>query len=69
MFNMNFGRPTRPAQTSALPMQAAVVPATTMASQFDMNTMFNMMIPLIMMVMMVKMIGGAMGSGEMVEAK
>ena len=45
-----------PQQAPAVPLQTTTVPATT-AQQFDMNTMMNMVMMLMFLVMMVKVMG------------
>ena len=51
----------RAQQASALPMQAATIPATaTTTSQIDIGEMMNLMITMMIVVMMMKMMSGMM---------
>ncbi len=53
----------RAQQVGALPMQATTIPATTTAAQtLDINTLIQPLITIMIVMMMMKMMTGAMGS-------
>ena len=53
-------------QRIATPQQAATIPLTTPtgAAQLDINSIMAMMLPMIIIVMMMKVMTGAIGEGE-----
>ncbi len=52
-------------QARVVPMQAGLLPATTVAAtQIDMNSITNMMLVMMVMVMMIKMMGGVTGMAK-----
>lgn len=51
-----------PQQAPSVPMQAATIPAQTNGNGLDISSIMNLMITMMIIVMMMKMMTGAMGS-------